>query len=92
MDESAAQAEALHHFEEKERRERRERRERKKERRIEAIICGMEGQSSTSKKCPPTLDHQREDHKKVRTGEGTSHKWSDLVTSGLSLFRLLGFC
>lgn len=49
VDESAAQAEALHHFEEK---ERRERRERKKERRIEAIIHGMEGQSSTSKKHP----------------------------------------
>ena len=86
VDESAAQAEALLCLEDKERRERR------RERRIEAIICGMEEQSSTSKKCPPTLDHQHEIHKKVRTGEGTSHKQSDLVTSGMSLFRLMGFC
>ena|SRR5258708_1729665 len=94
IDESAAQAEALHRWEErqgKKERERKERKERKKERRIEAIIHGMEGESA-SKKCPPTLVSYPEVLKKARTGDCASHKQSDLVTSGTSLLRLLGFC
>ena len=91
IDESAAQAEALHRWEERQGEKERERKERKKERRIEAIICGMEGES-TSKKCPPTLVSYPEVLKKARTGDHASHKQSDLVTSGTSLLRLLGFC
>src|SRR5258708_30401175 len=91
IDESAAEAEALCHWEERQGEKERERKERKKERRIEAIICGMEGES-TSKKCPPTLVSYPEVLKKARTGDHASHKQSDLVTSGTSLLRLLGFC
>ena len=91
IDESAAQAEALHRWEERQGEKERERKERKKERRIKAIICGMEGES-TSKKHPPTLVSYPEVLKKARTGDCASHKQSDLVTSGTSLLRLLGFC
>jgi len=91
IDESAAQAEALCCWEERQGEKERERKERKKERRIEAIIHGMEGES-TSKKHPPTLVSYPEVLKKARTGDCASHKQSDLVTSGTSLLRLLGFC